>query len=189
MDFYLRSELRNSSWHSCRGALALPTLCFPGNIVQRYSICRIKVMCIQLLDTPICSHSEMPIKRSLITMISSLLAWVIMFAAPDSPGNPVSENSIARKHIILNDGWLVKQIDQRQPDVAALERESSIPDRSWLSARMPAQVHDILQAHHLISDPHVGTNSAASAWIGEKDWAYVCRFPTPKQTGDQARLR
>jgi hypothetical protein len=67
----------------------------------------------------------------------------------------------ARRQITLSDGWLVKQLDTDKPDVAALARESASPDKSWLTARMPAQVHDVLLAHGLIPDPHVGTNAAA----------------------------
>ena len=95
----------------------------------------------------------------------------------------------ARPQIPLADGWLVHQLDNDQPDVAALARASAVPDRTWLSARMPAQVHDVLLAHALIPDPHVGTNAAASAWVGEKDWAYLCRFPTPEGLRRSAFLR
>src|SRR5262249_54785718 len=51
------------------------------------------------------------------------------------------------------------------------------------------QVHDILLAHGRIADPHVGRNAAACAWVGDKDWVYVCRFPTPERTGKTALLR
>ena len=89
----------------------------------------------------------------------------------------------ARRQIALREGWLVKQLETDKPDIAALARESASPDKTWLSAQMPAQVHDVLLAHGLIADPHVGRNAAACAWVGEKDWAYVCQFPTPEITG------
>jgi beta-mannosidase len=54
---------------------------------------------------------------------------------------------------------------------------------------MPAQVHDILLAHGRIADPQVGRNAAASDWVGDKDWAYVCRFATPQRSGNIALLR
>ena len=95
----------------------------------------------------------------------------------------------ARRQISLREGWLVKQLDTGKPDVAVLVDESASPDKTWLAARMPAQVHDVLLAHGLIPDPHVGTNATASAWVGEKDWAYVCRFPTPENIRGPAYLR
>src|SRR3954447_14550778 len=54
---------------------------------------------------------------------------------------------------------------------------------------MPAQVHDSLLAHGRIADPHVGRNAAACAWVGDRDWAYVCRFPTPEKAAETAFLR
>jgi len=102
------------------------------------------------------------------------------------PDNP---RGTARRQVALSDGWLVKQLDTDKPEVAALARESASPDQTWLAARMPAQVHDVLLEHGLIPDPHIGTNAAASAWVGEKDWAYVCRFPTPGNIRGPAFLR
>jgi beta-mannosidase len=95
----------------------------------------------------------------------------------------------ARRQITLRDGWLVKQLDTNKGDVAELSRESATPDKTWLPTRMPAQVHDVLLAHGVIPDPHIGKNAAASAWVGEKDWAYVCRFPTPENIHGQVFLR
>ena len=68
----------------------------------------------------------------------------------------------------LKQGWYVKQLDTDTPDVEML-----IPDETWLSATMPAQVHDILFSHGLIPDPRVGKNAAESAWVGEAAWAYA----------------
>jgi beta-mannosidase len=53
----------------------------------------------------------------------------------------------------------------------------------------PAQIHDVLLAHGRIADPHVGKNAAACAWVGEKDWAYVCRFATPQEITGPVLLR
>jgi beta-mannosidase len=100
-----------------------------------------------------------------------------------------SDGQAARQRIALADGWLIKQLDTDKPDVAALARQSASPDKTWLSARMPAQVHDVLLAHGLIADPHVGRNAAECAWVGNKDWAYVCRFPTPPKVPGPAFLR
>ena len=109
--------------------------------------------------------------------------WFLCAATLDHAAEP------ARRQIALREGWLVKQLETDKPDVAALARESASPDKTWLAARMPAQVHDVLLAHGLIPDPHVGTNATASAWVGEKDWAYVCRFPTPENIRGPAFLR
>ena len=70
--------------------------------------------------------------------------WFLCAATLDHAAEP------ARRQIALRDGWLVKQLDTDKPDVAALVRESASPDKTWLSARMPAQVHDVLLAHGLI---------------------------------------
>jgi beta-mannosidase len=91
-----------------------------------------------------------------------------------------------RVQLPLRDGWLVKQLDSDKPDIAALTRASAAPDKNWMPARMPAQVHDILLQQNLIPDPHVGRNAAASAWVADKDWAYICRFATPARPAGNA---
>ena len=87
----------------------------------------------------------------------------------------------------ISDGWLVKQIDSL--DIDGLFRELEQPDDSWLSASMPAQIHDVLLDHGRIPDPRVGRNAAESAWVGEKDWAYACKFAGPEETTDSTSLR
>jgi len=84
-----------------------------------------------------------------------------------------------RARIVLTDNWHIKQLDNDRPDIAALTREAARPDDSWLPARMPEQVHDVLLRHGKIADPRVGKNAAECAWVGEKDWAYACTFPSP----------
>ena len=108
-----------------------------------------------------------------------LLVLTVISIACGQADLPAGE-AVGRRQIVLTDGWRIKQLDGDKPDAVALARESESPDNTWLSARMPAQVHDVLLAHGLIADPHVGKNAAACAWVGEKDWAYVCRFPTPE---------
>ena len=122
-----------------------------------------------------------------IAFLIALVAVVLIGGRGAARAANVTE--AARRQIILNDGWLVKQLDTGKPDVATLTRESASPDKTWLTARMPAQLHDVLLAHGLIPDPHVGTNATASAWVGEKDWAYLCRFPTPANIAGPAFLR
>ncbi|MEE8452037.1 MAG: glycoside hydrolase family 2 protein [Thermoguttaceae bacterium] len=94
-----------------------------------------------------------------------------------------------RTRIVLTKNWHVKQLDTAEPDVAALSREAASPGKTWLAARMPAQVHDILLQHGKISDPRVGKNATESAWVGERDWAYACTFDSPKPHGGPVLLR
>lgn len=89
----------------------------------------------------------------------------------------------------LIEGWHIRQLDTASPDIPALMREAAEPDDRWLTASMPAQVHEILLAHNRISDPHIGKNAADSAWVGEKDWAYACSFASPAPGGGPALLR
>jgi beta-galactosidase/beta-glucuronidase len=96
-------------------------------------------------------------------------------SAPNPPGRA------RRKRQVLAEGWHIKQFDTDKPDIPQLVREASSPDRTWLPARMPAQVHEVLLEHKLISNPHIGRNAAASAWVGEKDWAYACKFLSPSE--------
>jgi len=36
--------------------------------------------------------------------------------------------------------------------------------------------------HMLISDPHLSKNARDSAWVGDRDWSYICFFPSPEHT-------
>jgi hypothetical protein len=85
---------------------------------------------------------------------------------------PLSGAELTRRTVsVLRDAWFVKQLEPGQADPKALTVELAAPGKAWLAARMPAQVHDVLLAHKLITDPHFGKNAADSAWVGEKDWA------------------
>lgn len=94
-------------------------------------------------------------------------------------GTCVPAQEATRTRQPLRDGWHVKQLETDKPDIAALTREAASPDGTWLPARMPAQVHDILFKHGRIPDPRISKNAAQSAWVGEKDWVYACKFATP----------
>ncbi len=89
----------------------------------------------------------------------------------------------------LTEGWLIRQLDSDGPDVAALTRAVGTPDAAWLPARVPAQVHDVLLEQGLISDPRIGRNAADCAWVGERDWAYACKFLSPGGAGGPVWLR
>jgi hypothetical protein len=88
-----------------------------------------------------------------------------------------------RTRQLLTDAWHIKQLPETIPDPADLARAAAAPDDTWLPARMPAQVHDVLLAHGRIADPRVGRNAAAAAWVGEQNWAYTCTFATPTAHG------
>jgi beta-galactosidase/beta-glucuronidase len=94
-----------------------------------------------------------------------------------------------RATITLSENWHIKQLEKDKPDIAALTQQATSLDNTWLSARMPAQVHDVLLQHGKISDPHVGRNAAESAWVGEKDWAYACKFSSPVKSSGPVFLR
>lgn len=83
----------------------------------------------------------------------------------------------------LRKGWHVKQLETDKPNIPALTRAAGNPDDTWMPATMPAQVHDILLAGGKIPDPRVGKNAAKSAWVGQKDWVYACRFASPAGDG------
>ena len=127
----------------------------------------------------------MRIQLSLTLAVIMLLAFALTSPAADA-GNVATPG---RRRITLTDNWLIKQLDSDKPDIATLMRDSASPDKTWLAARMPAQVHEVLLANKLIDDPRVGRNAAACAWVGEKDWAYACRFPTPQDISGPALLR
>jgi len=97
--------------------------------------------------------------------------------------------AVGRTRIVLSDNWYIKQLDTDKPDVAALKREAASPDDTWLPARMPAQVHDVLLQHGRIPDPRVSRNAAKSAWVGQKDWAYACTFASPAKKEGPVFLR
>lgn len=90
-----------------------------------------------------------------LTVVMLALALLSMAAEND--------NTVLRRRVPLRDGWSVRQLDTDKPDVAALAREAISPDKSWMPARMPAQIHELLLARGLIPDPHIGTNAAACA--------------------------
>jgi hypothetical protein len=89
----------------------------------------------------------------------------------------------------LTEGWRIKQLDNDRLDIALLTQQAAARDEDCLAAEMPAQVHDVLLMHGLISDPCISRNAADSAWVGEKDWAYACRFVSPQKTGSPVMLR
>lgn len=74
-------------------------------------------------------------------MAAAIAAALALLSAAVSPGQTL------RTRTVLSEGWFVKQLDAPNPDISGLTRETASPDKSWLSARMPAQVHDVLLQH------------------------------------------
>jgi hypothetical protein len=106
--------------------------------------------------------------RITMSKTASALAVVVLALALSAMAAGRGD-TLLRRQVPLRDGWLVRQLGTDKPDVTALGREAISPDTSWMPARMPAQVHELLLAQGLIPDPHVVTNAAASAWVG-RDW-------------------
>jgi beta-mannosidase len=94
-----------------------------------------------------------------------------------------------REQIRLRDGWFVREMEPGQYDARAPAEGEGLGGPEWLTARMPAQVHDVLFAHGLMPDPRIGRNAAECAWVAEKDWVYACRFVTTASAGPRAFLR
>jgi beta-mannosidase len=93
-----------------------------------------------------------------------------------------------RSETILSENWRLKSLEPGQAGQELAGRLAA-PDEQWLAARMPAQVHDVLLAHGQIPDPHIGRNAAQCAWVADRDWAYLCRFPSPHGAGGPIRLK
>ena len=85
----------------------------------------------------------------------------------------------ARVRQVISGGWAVRQLGIPTPDIARLTHEAAAGGGEWLSARMPAQVHDVLLAHGKIPDPRLSDNAARVKWVADKDWAYACKFRGP----------
>ena len=115
--------------------------------------------------------------------------WMLFFIAFASCAATLEAGIPMRRTVTLKDGWLVKQIEPGTADANALTSQAARPDKTWMAARMPAQVHEILLSRGEIPDPRMGKNAAASAWVGEKDWAYACSFPSPQDLSGPVFLR
>ena len=108
--------------------------------------------------------------------------FLVVAAVVGLLGPVLCNGQTARTKQVLPEGWYIKQLENDKPDIPALMREASLPDKTWLSARMPAQVHDVLLQHGQIVDPMFGENAAKYAWVAEKDWAYSTRFRSPAKS-------
>ena len=88
-----------------------------------------------------------------------------------------------KNQITLCESWRVQQLTTEIPDIESLTRAALDPAADWIPTLAPAQVHDILLSTGRIPDPHIGKNAAECTWVGEKDWVYATRFPSPAGDG------
>jgi hypothetical protein len=70
-------------------------------------------------------------------LIGLLLLASVAGSTSAGTDRPAGEET-GRRRIPLTAGWLLKQLDSDRPDIATLVRQSQAPDKTWLSARMPA---------------------------------------------------
>ncbi len=116
-------------------------------------------------------RSIIPSANSHVITISVLVSLLVY---------PVAGLRAERSRVLLSENWWIRQLNDTRPDIRELTREIAAATNDWLAVRqMPAQVHDILLDHGMISDPRIGKNAADCTWVSEKDWAYACRFPSP----------
>jgi hypothetical protein len=92
------------------------------------------------------------------------------------------------KQIIpLAEGWQVAGLSSSgrlDADTAArLSQGEDGTVEEWLSAQMPAQVHDVLVAHGRLEDPWKPGAGEQAAWVDKQDWVYRREFARPAAEG------
>lgn len=70
-----------------------------------------------------------------------------------------------KQKILLHSGWTLKDAENKYPLL-------DIP-------QMPAQVHDILFSHGIISDEYQNGNTAGCRWVSGQKWIYQTSFECP----------
>lgn len=82
----------------------------------------------------------------------------------------------------LRDGWFVRQLNpvSRLDEKTIAEYGKGGSDDEF-SARIPAQVHEILLRHGKIEDPTIMGNPEKCRWVAESDWIYKCNFRLPRK--------
>jgi len=111
---------------------------------------------------------------------SLFLLSIAFIAATSCLELPRDALAATRTRLDLSDNWHIKQLENACPDIDTLGLQALKPDSSWLKARMPAQIHDILLSHGIIADPRIGKNASKCTWVGKKDWVYSHVFLSPK---------
>ncbi|QGN34064.1 hypothetical protein [Microlunatus sp. Gsoil 973] len=91
-----------------------------------------------------------------------------------------------RSDVALTDGWQLADA----ADCADLTEviNGAEADGTWYDVAVPTGVHEVLLREGRIPDPHLGRNAAEADWVGEHDWVYRTRFPSPDLPSDNARL-
>ncbi|EMS70009.1 beta-mannosidase [Ruminiclostridium cellobioparum] len=76
--------------------------------------------------------------------------------------------------VLLDKNWCIKKI---LPAESIDPRDYAVDDRDWLTiSSMPAQVHDVLLEHGLISEEMLLGWCEDAVWTDEYDWVYRCFF-------------
>ncbi|RDL29715.1 uncharacterized protein BP5553_10695 [Venustampulla echinocandica] len=83
---------------------------------------------------------------------------------------------MSKTQILLSSNWECKLSN---PDrCKSIPADSSLT--SWSPAyHFPSVIHLELLTTSKIPDPNIGENERLVQWVGECDWEYRCRFPTP----------
>lgn len=78
-----------------------------------------------------------------------------------------------------NASWHVARLPPEAAcDIAALAKSGkALSEFEWLSANIPAQIHDVLLAHGNIRHPFEIGAARECTWISESDWLYRLEFP------------
>ncbi|MFA9379744.1 MAG: glycoside hydrolase family 2 protein, partial [Acetanaerobacterium sp.] len=79
-----------------------------------------------------------------------------------------------KKTVLLHENWCLKKIS---PAASIDPHEFAVDENEWLSiSSMPAQVHDVLLEHQIISEEMLLGWCENAIWTEEYDWVYRCAF-------------
>ncbi len=81
-----------------------------------------------------------------------LLSLISFFGCQKKYRTPIS--------IEINENWSFK----------------NVKDTSWLSAKVPGDVHSDLMTNNKIDDPFIGNNELDLQWVSDEDWDYKTNF-------------
>lgn len=76
----------------------------------------------------------------------------------------------------LQQNWTLYQLPKDSQDSYAMLSAACASATAYPMECFPAQVHDVLQAHHVIEAPWLPGHAASYRWIAEIPWLYQCHF-------------
>lgn len=89
------------------------------------------------------------------------------------------------KQQILDSGWKLKQFEPcGQLSTEILDEAAAGADNWYAIEKMPAMVHDVLQAQEIIEEPWKPGRAETYRWISDKDWVYSVKFCVDDVDGD-----